>query len=460
MTVRHPMVLSRSQIETAAPDQAALKAAAGLLKPAKWSGLGRSADHVLVWGECQGSGANPYRVVADVTDAGSRCTCPSRKFPCKHGLALMWMVADGARPPVAEPPAWVAEWVGRRRKGTPPVTRGDAAKNLDDATRPEPDAAPDPAAEARKAAAAARRAADTRAGLLAATEELDRWTADQLRTGLIGFLGEAGERCRRIAARLVDGKAGVLAARLDELPSRLLALPAPERPDAALVEFGKLVLLCRAFRAAPEDAELRREVAVTESREDLLADPDAPRCASAWEAVGEQVATRRDGLVSVSTWLMNLRESGPRFALLLDHFPASAGRRSAAFAAGDQFEATLAFFPARAPLRAAIVERGASLSPKQPWPEPGDADPLAAWLTRLEAAPWALLAPLLLPAGRIATERSGAAWWRRGDIALPLDEQPPAVALGSRLHAACGLWSGGRLTLLAAQSEWGRLGLA
>ncbi len=453
------MLLTGSQIETAAADQAALNAAAGLIKAAKWTGLGCSADQVLVWGECQGSGANPYRVVADVTDLGSKCTCPSRKFPCKHGLALLWMVADGATWPVAEPPAWAAEWVGRRRKGTSPAIRGDAAKSLDDAVRPAPDAPPDPAAEARKAAAAARRTADTRASLLAATEELDRWTADQLRTGLIGFLGEAAERCRRIAARLVDGKAGALAARLDELPSRLLALPPPERPDAALVEFGKLVLLCRAFRDAPDDAELRREVASTESREALLADPGAPRCTSAWEAVGEQVVTRRDGLVAVSTWLMNLRPHGPRFALLLDFFPASAGRRSAPFVAGDQFEATLAFYPARAPLRAVIAERGDSPSPRQPWPEPDDGDPLAAWLARLEAAPWAHLAPLLLPPGRIATERSGAAWWRRGDTVLPLDGLPPAVALGSDLRAACGLWSGGRLTLLAAQSDWGRLGL-
>jgi hypothetical protein len=244
------------------------------------------------------------------------------------------------------------------------------------------------------------------------------------------------------------------------MPSRLLGLPVPERPDAALVELGKLVLLCRAFRAAPDDPELRREVAAAESRDDLLADPVAPRCASMWEAVGEQVATRRDGLVSVSTWLMNLRPEGPRFALLLDHFPASAGRRSAAFAAGDQFEATLAFFPARAPLRAVIVERGAASSPGAPWPEPDDADPLAAWLARLDAAPWTQVAPLLLPAGRIATERSGAAWWRRDDVALPLDGTVPAVALGSDLRAACGLWSGGRLTLLAAQSDWGRLALA
>ena len=82
------VALSRSAIEAIAPDQSALKAAAGLLKPAKWDARGRAGE--LIWGECQGSGANPYRVCADTgSDPGSKCTCPSRKFPCKRALALM-----------------------------------------------------------------------------------------------------------------------------------------------------------------------------------------------------------------------------------------------------------------------------------------------------------------------------------------------------------------------------------
>ena len=89
------MSLSLSQIENIAPDQASLKAAAKLMKPGKWPLRGRDANSQLIWGECQGSGSNPYRVMADITDLGYKCTCPSRKFPCKHSLALMWMYAEG-----------------------------------------------------------------------------------------------------------------------------------------------------------------------------------------------------------------------------------------------------------------------------------------------------------------------------------------------------------------------------
>src|SRR5579863_6604480 len=108
------MGLTLSAIEAVAPDQGALQAASGLLKAAKWPLRARSAS--LIWGECQGSGANQYRVVADVEDQGTKCTCPSRKFPCKHALALMWMRADSS--PAFAPaavPEWVKDWLSRRR---------------------------------------------------------------------------------------------------------------------------------------------------------------------------------------------------------------------------------------------------------------------------------------------------------------------------------------------------------
>src|SRR5215469_9145826 len=107
--------VSLEKIEAIAPDQASLVAARKLVKPGGWSGL--SADNSgLIWGECQGSGASPYRVVASEIDAGYKCTCPSRKFPCKHSLALMWMRAEGKISFESAPvPEWVKDWLSRRR---------------------------------------------------------------------------------------------------------------------------------------------------------------------------------------------------------------------------------------------------------------------------------------------------------------------------------------------------------
>jgi hypothetical protein len=56
--------------------------------------------------------------------------------------------------------------------------------------------------------------------------------------------------------------------------------------------------------------------------------------------------------VSQTTWLLNLNESGLRFAMLLDFFPASVGRRGSVFTPGERFQGELAFYPSQQPLRA------------------------------------------------------------------------------------------------------------
>ncbi len=442
------MGLDRGAIEAMAPDQSALAAASGLIKPAKWPVRAQSGG--LIWGECQGSGANPYRVMADTEDPGSKCTCPSRKFPCKHALALMWMfVEDAAAFRPAAVPDWVHEWMGRRRKGTGAPMAAGAAKSLDAARLAEAPKPVDADAEARRIAAANRRAADTRRSVRAATEDLDMWIADQLRTGLAGFVAEHGERCRRVAARLVDGKAAALAGRLDEMPARLLALPPDERA----------VLLTRAWRAQPDDPELRRDVIGAETRDDVLNDPAAPRVESVWEVLGERIATRRDGLVSVETWLLGLGGAARRFAVLLDFFPASAGRRGGAFTPGERFPAILAFYPARAPLRAVIAARGESLRSADPWPDAPAGHPLDAHAALLLDAPWRLETPMLLPAGRIARDAAGRAWWRAdGDASvLPIAQSPPPLAFGATIARAAAVWNGARLSLIAAETDWGRM---
>ncbi|HEY3146585.1 MAG TPA: hypothetical protein VGJ75_09550, partial [Dongiaceae bacterium] len=274
---------------------------------------------------------------------------------------------------------------------------------------------------------------------------------------LMGFLGDLAGRCRRIAARLVDAKAAALASRVDEMPSRLLSLSAEERVDAAINELGKLVVLTRAWRATPDDPDLRREVVTSETRDDVLNNPDAPRIASVWEVLGERIATRRDGLVSQATWLMNLAPGPQRFAVLLDFFPASAGRRNSAFIAGQRFKAELVFYPAQAPLRAVIASRGDPENLTDGWPAAAP-DPFAEQAEQTLVAPWRTEVPLLLPEGRVCADAAGRGWWRSTDGAwAPLREPPPPLALGASIERAAGIWDGARLSLIAAQTNWGRL---
>jgi hypothetical protein len=155
---------------------------------------------------------------------------------------------------------------------------------------------------------------------------------------------------------------------------------------------------------------------------------------------------------------MNLGAGPQRFAVLLDFFPASAGRRSGAFVPGERFTAELAFYPAPAPLRAVIVRRDQSTDAPDVWPDAA-ADPLSELAEQTLAVPWRTETPVLLPEGRICAEASGRAWWRSNDgIVVPLRSTPSALALGASLERAAGVWEGSRLSLIAARTNWGRLG--
>jgi hypothetical protein len=454
------MGIDLKAIEQLAPDQASLEAAAGLATPGKWSGLGASPDGALIWGECAGSGSKPYRVMADLRDLGNKCTCPSRKLPCKHALALLSVNAEAVFPfPPAEAPEWVGDW-RKRRRGSAAARKpasGDAGPLA------EPGTSEDAKLAVRREAAAAKRAEHAERAILDALDALEQWIGDQLRMGLSAFVDDATARCRRIAARLVDAKAAALANRIDELPSRLLALPAGDRARGAVVELGKVVLLVRAFRAKPADVGIRSWVATSETREAVLADPGALRVRGVWEVLAELKRTRGErgqGYISQSTWLLNLDGSGPRFAMLLDYFRENATLHSSGCTPGERFVGELVFFPARSPLRALLAGRE-PIGDDQAlhWPEPaaGLAEVLAEPLL---AVPWALEVPVLLPPGRFAIDATGQGWWRSHDgaAALPLAEGATQLIRGMDLTRATALWSGDRLTILAARTPWGRIG--
>jgi uracil-DNA glycosylase len=91
-----------------APDEASVKASTGLAKPAKWLRLGAfdSETGETIWGEFQGSGKEPYRTVVEWDEETFRCTCPSRKRPCKHELALCMIRADDPSAFNAPVPEW------------------------------------------------------------------------------------------------------------------------------------------------------------------------------------------------------------------------------------------------------------------------------------------------------------------------------------------------------------------
>lgn len=474
------MALSLERVEALAPDQASLDAARKLLKPAAWPAL--AADGAgLVWGECQGSGSTPYRVVVSEADAGYKCTCPSRKFPCKHSLALMWMRAEGKQTFIDAPsPAWVNDWLSRRRG--PATDAADESKDARpkasiDATSPTAvEAAPDPKAEARAAGARERNRQDREASVLRGLDDLDVWLSDQVERGLAGFAAQSTQACRLIAQRLVDAKASGLATRLESLPARLFSLAEPLRPAAALEELGLVYLLSAAYRRqetlpAEIKADVRQNVGWSLTREALLADAAALRVGGAWRVIAALSEVQPDRLRRIETWLWHEgdrdeEQQTPRFAVLIDFVPVATGAASGGYSVGDRIEAELVFYPSSVPMRAQIAQ---SLSGAQaceaPMVLPGQSLDAAykTYLDSLRLQPWLGAWPMHAKAVRVRRHESQLFLADSGEagspLALPLQPAQSSLAsplLGLEKLDALGLWDGYRFTLCWAETELGR----
>ena len=108
------MTFTEEQVAQLAPDASSLKAGKDLANERKW--LNYQLNDRVLWGEVQGSGKDPYRTQIDLRQIAFKCSCPSRKFPCKHGLGLLFLVArkNGEITRSDAEPTWVNEWITKR----------------------------------------------------------------------------------------------------------------------------------------------------------------------------------------------------------------------------------------------------------------------------------------------------------------------------------------------------------
>ncbi|HEX5889724.1 MAG TPA: SWIM zinc finger family protein, partial [Pyrinomonadaceae bacterium] len=189
------MNYSVEQIIALAPDAASAKAGRSLATPGKWQNVGQ--DERALWGECQGSGAKPYQTVIDLNESAFKCSCPSRKFPCKHALGLFLLIANQSGKTVTTPPDWAAEWLTKRDQQA--QRKSEAAQKAAEE--------PDEATLARRAAQKAKRSLDRGAKVVAGLKELELWLRDLLRHGLAAAQTRPIDYWEQMAARLIDAQA-------------------------------------------------------------------------------------------------------------------------------------------------------------------------------------------------------------------------------------------------------------
>jgi hypothetical protein len=394
-----PARWSADSVLDLAPDESSRRSGAGLGRPAPWSGTGVAGD--LLWGLCAGSGKNPYQVVVDLGPPAYKCSCPSRKFPCKHALGLLLNWANGTVPEESAPADFAAAWLADRRaraeKAEKSVVRTDPADSGSSAG---------PATVAGQAAAArqAKQRADQRAQRVAnGLTELRSWLRDQVLVGLSA--ASARGHANEIAARMIDaqapGVAGVLRG-LSEVPGS-----GEGWPGRLLGEYAQLQLLARAHQRLgdlpPElAATVRSRIGYPTSRADVLA---RPAVTDLWAVLG--VRDLLDGNVPGRRIWLRGRDSG-RWAMLLTFAAPGGGGRfggpggwqdpdTARLRPGTELRASLHYYPGQPALRAAAGERQAQPARAQRPVPAGDVTALlAGYAAGLEQDPWLTVWPALL----------------------------------------------------------------
>ncbi|MEZ4860851.1 MAG: SWIM zinc finger family protein [Caldilineaceae bacterium] len=407
------MQWQRDQINALAPDAASLKAAQGLVTLRKWVTL--HADEHAIWGECQGSGAKPYQTAIDLMGPAFKCSCPSRKFPCKHGLALFLLYSQASTDFVTDPtpPDWVQDWLDGR-------AQRQAAKAESQTAQPAPS---DEAAQNKRVAA---RAAKVAAGV----DELTIWLNDLVRTGFAEAQTQPYSFWQTMAAHLVDAQAPGLAAQVQRLGR--LSVSGADWAERLTQATGKLFLLLEAYRRLEQlpaalQQDVRTLIGWNQTREEVLTGvPVTGR----WQVLSHTLE-KEEALINQRIWLRHVDIGN--YALILN-FAHESNRQSldAFWQTGTEIDGALYYYPSSTPLRAlaADVKTVEQINQLE-----GALSPHAALRTyqqRLAQNPWLTRYPLLLADVCIQRDtRNGQPpqWWLasgQGD-ALPLNPraQPP-----------------------------------
>lgn len=429
------MPITTEQVTQLAPDANSAAAGQKLKAPKNWSHLGSSAE--ALWGQCQGSAL--YRVQVELSNLGSSCSCPSRKFPCKHVLGLLFLFADSpAALPPGEPPEWVVEWLRKRQDRE----QKKAAKA---------EAPPKPVDEKAQQKRAEQRDARVSDGL----ERLDLWLRDLVRNGLAGLESRPPSFWEEQSRRLVDAQAPGLASRLSALGE--LPGSTPEWPSLLLAELGRIKLLLQAWRRidqlAPDlQAEIRQLLGWNVSQDELAQQTNG--LADHWCVVGQTLSEDRQ-LRTQRSWLLGRQTR--RWALIVQ-FAAGTQPFAEVLPVGMERPGTIVYYPGVSQQRARLVPAEGGLTDiRDPLPGTNRFEEfLGEYAGQLSRHPWTRgLCGLF----REVTIVPGGQGWLLRDGAghgLPLARREPWKVLALTGGQACDIaaeWDGRGLQLLGLALE-------
>ena len=407
------MKFTTEQVLALAPDASSAKAGQGLANTRHWVTLGNNES--AVWGECQGSGKNPYQTQVDLSDIACKCSCPSRKFPCKHGLGLLLLFANQTAPfKDSTPPQWVSEWLASRTK---------RAEQKAERVAKQAEEIADPTAQAKRTAS---REAKVAAGL----RELELWLHDLIRHGLATPNVQEHKFWDQPTKRMVDAQAPGLARLLQQAASH--SAFGASGHERMLKQLAKIHLLIEGYKRidslpAETQADLRTQIGWTQNQDELLKQSGVK---DKWFVQGQRV-TEEDRLRVQATWLRGMATK--RDALILQYAHGSQALETNWFV-NTVVEAELVFFPSAYPLRA-LVKELCTMTSEPPSFAMTIAQAIAAYAAAIARQPWLERFPFALQS--VVPFRREEQWFVR-DAAQHILPIAPSYSKGWELLAMSG----------------------
>jgi hypothetical protein len=341
-------LLTLEKLQRLAPDPVSQERAKQCAAPFRWQLL-EGTERVL-WGEFK-TPATPFYTAVDLDGPGFKCSCPSRKFPCKHalGLALMIFSKPEAFRFGNTMPDEVEKWIAGRDKRKAGLLGKNVAKQATTTELP-------PVKKERTwtwdLLVSSSRLDDMKQGAL----ELEIWLKDLLGRGLAGTEALDTDNWAFISKKMVDAKLGSIGRKMRILASQtntdnwhekvLREISLWHLAAGGLLNFEKLDTLTQLDILQYAGANVKK---------DLLA--EEPGITDNWQIIGVS-QTVEENLTARKTWLYGL--TSEKFAMVLD-FAFGSQPFEVVYKAGTSMEACVVFYPGHANVRGIVSQRESML---------------------------------------------------------------------------------------------------
>lgn len=330
------------KITALAPNDSTERRGRTLANSSKWNYV--ATNYEAIWGECKGSGSQPYLVQINLNGPKFKCSCPVRKPPCKHILGLFFLFAKSSAVfKYQAPPELVNNWLVRQQ----PATSNTVLEKAPQLIKTE---------EAlKKAKQAKEKRWQQRITLMAnGIDELELWLMDIVRQGIANTDIQKSSFWNQAAAKMVDAKLPRISTYLKE--THQLIIQHQDWSELVVARLGELYLWVESFKKRTQLApnlqeELYRTLGKTIKKADLI--ENNPATKDKWLVLGKKEGVDIEGRNYRRIWLQG--QSSKKQALILDFAFGNIGYEQQ-YIVGDLLDGKLVYYSLAYPQRAVFID--------------------------------------------------------------------------------------------------------